>query len=361
MSDTVIVTYRFPKGVDAHKQAKIIAIGQTAGTWNANWENVREAFEKHMAHVREVRTLNDGSSEAVIEFPDIDFEGDIAGLLTIIFGKYSLAMPVKVVDIKIPDRIGTPYKFGLNGIRKLTGVYNRPFVMAIFKPALGLSPAQHAEILREVAFAGLDIIKDDEIMGDIPSAPVFRRLEECRKVMDELKRETGRNLLYAINLTGRVDVLLQRARDLVNAGANALMLNAFTYGFSVLEALAADSKVNVPIFVHPAFAGAMCISENSGLSYKVAFADILSRCGADAVLYPSRHGNLPFTAADESAVREKLIASGILPIPSAGIVESVLPEVLKEYGNDVALNAGTGIMDYNGGPAAGVKAFMRAL
>jgi 2,3-diketo-5-methylthiopentyl-1-phosphate enolase len=39
----------------------------------------------------------------------------------------------------------------------------------------------------------------------------------------------------------------------------------------------------------------------------------------------------------------------------------VVPHALVDYGRDVILNAGTGIMDHPDGPAAGVQAFFEAL
>jgi len=48
-------------------------------------------------------------------------------------------------------------------------------------------------------------------------------------------------------------------------------------------------------------------------------------------------------------------------VPSAGIHPGIVPQALRDYGNDVILNAGTGIMDHPENPAAGVKAFFEAL
>ncbi len=166
--------------------------------------------------------------------------------------------------------------------------------MAIFKPALGLSAADHAKILAEVAPQGLDIIKDDEIMADLDSAPTVDRLKACREVIDRTQDQTGKPLLYAVNVTGRANRLLENARRLVQAGANALLLNVLTYGYSVLEALAADPAVNVPIFAHPALAGAMCGAPDHGFSYSVILGTLMAHAGADAVLYPAHYGSLPF-------------------------------------------------------------------
>lgn len=355
------VDYRFPPGVDAERQAKMIAVGQTAGTWDARFAEYETTLKSHLAEVVAVRTEPEGYSIATIHFPQKNVENDIASLLTMIFGKYSMAGAAKVVAVRLPENYGLRPQFGISGIRKLLGVHNRPLVMAIFKPALGLSAQAHAAILEQVAFAGLDIIKDDEILGNLDVAPTLERLRACRQVIDAVQQQTGRTVLYAVNVTGKADKLLEQARLLVREGANALLLNVLSYGFSVLEALAADAEVNVPIFVHPALSGALCAAPDYGIAYSVVLGTLMAHAGADAVLYPAHYGSLPFDPAEEARIRDSLRSRGVFPVPSAGIHPGVVPKALADYGQDVILNAGTGIMDHPDGPDKGVQAFFEAL
>ncbi|ACK69414.1 Ribulose-bisphosphate carboxylase [Gloeothece citriformis PCC 7424] len=358
---TIEVDYRFPPDIDPHKQAKIIAVGQTAGTWDAKWSHREDTLRQHLAEVIEIKTDEGGYHLAKIRFPEINVENDLASLLTMIFGKYSMAGAAKVIGVHLPESYGQRPKFGITGIRKILNVYDRPLIMAIFKPALGLSAADHAVILKQVADAGLDIIKDDEILGDLETAPTLKRLEACRQVLEAIKQQTGRTVLYAVNVTGKADKLIEKARLLVKEGANALLLNVLTYGFSVLEALAADPDINVPIFAHPAFAGAMCASPDTGLSYSVILGRFMAHGGVDAVLYPAHYGNLPFDPQEEKKIRDSLRSRNVFPVPSAGIHPGIVPKAIADYGDDVILNAGTGIMDHPNNPGAGVKAFFEAL
>ena len=218
---SIEVDYRFPPGIDAQKQAKVIAVGQTAGTWDARFAHREEMLRSHLAEVVKGVTQPDGSSIATIRFPQANVENDISSLLTMIFGKYSMAGAAKVMAVRLPQDYGRRPKLGITGIREQLGVFDRPLIMAIFKPALGLSADDHATILYEVANAGLDIIKDDEIMGDLEVAPTWKRLQACRKVLDEVKQQTGRTVLYAVNVTGAADKLIEKARLLVREGANA--------------------------------------------------------------------------------------------------------------------------------------------
>lgn len=358
---TIEVDYRFPPGVDAEKQANVIAVGQTVGTWDARFSHREAVLRSHLAQVVQGRTEPNGYSLATIRFPEANVENDISSLLTMIFGKYSMGGTAKVMAIRLPDTYGRRPKFGIRGIREQLGAKDRPLIMAIFKPALGLSADDHAAILSEVANAGLDIIKDDEIMADLEVAPTLKRLEACRKVLDEVKQQTGRTVLYAVNVTGSAAQLIEKARLLVREGANALLLNVLTYGYSVLDALAADPEINVPIFAHPALAGALCAAPDYGLAYSVVLGTLMAYGGADAVLYPAHYGSLSFDPAEESRIRDNLRSRNVFPVPSAGIHPGVIPKALKDYGHDVILNAGTGIMDHPDGPGAGVKAFFEGL
>jgi 2,3-diketo-5-methylthiopentyl-1-phosphate enolase len=358
---TIEVDYRFPPNIDAFRQAKVIAIGQTAGTWDERFSHREDSLRSHLAEVINVKTDEKGDSIATVRFPEINVENDISSLLTMIFGKYSMAGVGKIIALRLDNNYGRIPKFGITGIRQQLKVFDRPLIMAIFKPALGLSALDHAAILEQVATAGLDIIKDDEIMGDLNTAPTLERLRACRPILDRIKQQTGRTVLYAINVTGNAQTLLEKARILVQEGANALLLNVLTYGFSVLEALAADPEVNVPIFAHPALAGALCASGDTGFSYSVVLGTLMAHAGADAVLYPAHYGSLPFDPAEEGKIRDILRSRNVFPVPSAGIHPGIVPKALSDYGNDVILNAGTGIMDHPNGPSAGVQAFFQAL
>ncbi|HAO11697.1 MAG TPA: 2,3-diketo-5-methylthiopentyl-1-phosphate enolase, partial [Planktothrix sp. UBA8407] len=347
--------------IDALRQANIIAIGQTAGTWDERFSHREDNLRSHLAEVVNIKTDEQGYNIATVRFPEINVENDIASLLTMIFGKYSMAGVGKIVAVRLDNNYGRFAKFGISGIRQQLQVFDRPLIMAIFKPALGLSAQDHATILQEVATAGLDIIKDDEIMGDLNTAPTLERLRACRPILDQIKQETGRTVLYAINVTGNAQTLLEKARILVKEGANALLLNVLTYGFSVLEALATDPEVNVPIFAHPALAGALCASGDTGFSYSVILGTLMAHAGADAVLYPAHYGSLPFDPVEEKRICEQLRSRNVFPVPSAGIHPGIVPKALSDYGNDVILNAGTGIMEHPNGPGAGVNAFFQAL
>lgn len=364
------VRYQFPSNINPEKQAQIIAVGQTVGSWGAQFSHRAAAMQAHMGQVLEINTLANGRYEALIGFPQINCENDVGSLLTMIFGKFSLAGPARITEITLPDDFGTPAKIGMEGIRQRTGVKDRPLIMGIFKPALGLTAGDHAELLDQVAAAGLDIIKDDEINFNLQTAPTVDRVKACAAVIEKHRQSSGKEILYAVNLSGRADKLVDNALHLIDAGANALLFNAICYGYSCLEAIAAHPEINVPVFTHPALAGAIggaTQGDNDyGIAYPVLLGTLMKYAGADAVLYPAHYGSLPFNANDEFAIRDILRSKRgshlpSLPVPSAGIHPGIMSRAVKDYGNDVALNAGSAIFDHPQGPYAGTRAFFEAL
>ena len=361
MDDWIEVDYAFPAGVDARRQAEIIAVGQTAGTWDERFRHRETALRAHLAEVVRIDEGLGGGYRATIRFPRSNMDHGLGSLLTMIFGKYSLAGPAKVINLRLPADIGQPVRYGLQGIRERLGNPRRPLVMGIFKPALGLGAADHAAILAEVATAGLDIIKDDEILPNLPAAPTLERWRACRPVIAARRDLTGQDLLYAVNLSGNAREVLDLARQLVAEGANALLLNVLAYGYPLLEALVADPEITVPIFAHPALAGACCGAAEYGFSYASILGTLMAYGGADAVLYPAHYGSLPFAEADEWAIVQQLRARGVAPVPSAGVHPGMVGRILNDYGEAVILNAGTGIMDHPQGPATGVLAFREAI
>jgi 2,3-diketo-5-methylthiopentyl-1-phosphate enolase len=88
---SIQIDYRFPPGVNAEKQAKVIAIGQTVGSWDDRFSHREESFQRYLAKVIGVVVHDSGHSTATVEFPVANTEVDIGSLLTMIFGKFSMA------------------------------------------------------------------------------------------------------------------------------------------------------------------------------------------------------------------------------------------------------------------------------
>lgn len=375
MTDLIRVTYQALASApfDVEQRAKAIALSQTTDTWTPVGAAAQQKLERRRGRVLDARPI-ERQGEAyrgvfTVGFPAANTELDIATALTMVFGKVSMDGRIRVLDIEFPEAFlkkAPGPKHGVPGLRKLAGVPERPLAMAIFKPCVGLSPKELGEMVYQLALGGVDLVKDDEILPDLDLCPTEARLAACLEAAERARRETGQRTLYAVNLTGPVDKLREKARRLVSRGANCLLFNALAYGYPALEMLAADPEVRAPIMAHPALAGAVSSSSEYGIAYRVTLGTLMRVAGADIVLFPSSYGTVALPHAETEGIRRALTEPlgrlpAVFPGPSAGIHPGLVPRIIQDYGREVIINAGGGVHGHPGGAQAGARAFRQAI
>ena len=258
--DYVIATYRLAGGGDWTKKAETIALGMTIGSWPGLPPARQAALQRHAGRVVAVE-----GGLIRIAYPLANLTPDLPALLTATFGKLSMDGKIRLLDLTLPPTFAAAFpgpKLGMEGVRERLGVHGRPLLMSIFKSCVGLTLAELAEGFFQQALGGVDLIKDDEIFFNDTEAPFEQRLEACLQAADRARRETGQVVLYAINLTGPVHRLPEKARRAVQLGANALLINVLPYGFDLLQRLAEDPEITAPLVAHPAWAGALYPSDD---------------------------------------------------------------------------------------------------
>lgn len=372
-----IATYRsFDDKADFDKKALSIAVGLTVGSWTELPEAQKASMEKHLGKVLSVTVHEPEQAGAgqryadiVIGYPDINFSRDIPALLVTIFGKLSMDGRIKLIDLDVSEDFASAFpgpKFGLQGVRDLVGVHDRPLLMSIFKSVVGYDLAGLQEQFYQQALGGVDLIKDDEILFENPLTPIEKRVAVCMEAARKAQEITGQKLLYAVNLTGPTSQLAQQAKKAIAAGANALLFNTLAYGFDVLHELSSDPDINIPIASHPALAGAMYPSPHYGMSPAVLLGKLNRLAGADLVLFPSPYGSVVMPKEENLAIDAALKmplhhVKASMPVPSAGIHPGIVPLIMKDFGQDVVVNAGGGIHGHPMGTAAGGRAFHQAI
>lgn len=377
MIGVCIATYRsYDDRADFNKKALSIAVGLTVGSWTELPEAQKANMEKHLGKVLSVAVHEPENAEPGeryadirIAYPDINFSRDLPALLVTVFGKLSMDGKIKLMDLDVSEDFASAFpgpKFGLNGVRDLLGVHDRPLLMSIFKSVVGYDLANLQDQFYKQALGGVDLIKDDEILFENPLTPLEKRVEACMDAARRAEAETGQKLLYAVNLTGPTSALAANARKAIDAGANALLFNVLAYGYDVLHELSSDKSINIPIAAHPAMAGAMYPSPHYGISASLLLGKLMRLAGADLVLFPSPYGSVVMPKEENLAVKEALLAPlhGLktsFPVPSAGIHPGLVPLILKDFGTDVVVNAGGGIHGHAMGTAAGGQAFRQAI
>ncbi|WP_127586593.1 2,3-diketo-5-methylthiopentyl-1-phosphate enolase [Paenibacillus koleovorans] len=401
-----IATYRcFDGKADFHKKAQSIAVGLTVGSWTELPEAKKAEMEKHLGRVLSVdihepaaggdSSASERYADIRIAYPDVNFSADIPALLVTVFGKLSMDGRIRLIDLHFSAAFMSRFpgpKFGLNGVRERLGVHDRPLLMSIFKSVIGHDLSGLREQFYGQAVGGVDLIKDDEILFENPLTPIGKRVETCMQAAEQAQRETGQKLLYAVNLTGPTSKLAANAKQAIEAGANALLFNVLAYGFDVLHELSADPDIRVPIAAHPALAGAIYPSPHYGIGASVLLGKLMRLAGADLVLFPSPYGSVVMPREENMAIQHALTtteltvdyisrydsdnatgrsgaateqpAAGLktsFPVPSAGIHPGLVPLILRDFGQDVVVNAGGGIHGHPMGTAAGGRAFRQAI
>lgn len=131
-------------------------------------------------------------------------------------------------------------KFGVAGTRKLAGVEGRPLIGTIIKPSVGLSPQQTAGIVKTLAEAGIDFVKDDELMANPPHSPFDDRLEAVMRVINDHAQRTGKKVMYAFNITDDLDLMQRNYEKIVNAGGSCAMISLNSTGMAATRKIAGN-------------------------------------------------------------------------------------------------------------------------
>ncbi|HKD93917.1 MAG TPA: RuBisCO large subunit C-terminal-like domain-containing protein [Gaiellaceae bacterium] len=212
-------------------------------------------------------------------------------------------------------------------------------VGAIVKPALGLSPAEAAAVAAELAAGGAVLVKDDELQRSSP--------ERVRAVNAAIPE----HVLYAANVTGTdLDAL-------VEAGARALMINAFLAG---LGSIARLREYGLPIFVHRV--GSAFLRRGGPVSVSAGvLAELTRLLGADYVQVGSFS---PRTFDTDDEVREQIAAARpATAVIGGGVGADNAREQLEKAGtrDGVMLLLGSAAYGHPGGVRAGVANAVEAI
>ncbi len=359
----IIATYEIKHTDHVERVAEKIAHELTVGTWtelNHLEQYQLQAFRGEVIATSQQET----TSRFSIRYPLHNVTPDFSSILTTTFGKLSLDPGVQLVDLSLPEELAPDFPgaaFGVEGVRDILRVHDRPLAMSIFKGVIGRDLDFLATQLRDQFAGGIDLVKDDEILYDNPLTPSLERARVGASVIREHKETTGRSVLYAVTLSGPVFTLREQAKRLIEAGATALLFNVYTYGLDALRELAKDPEIRVPILAHPAFAGAL----TGSIRHSLLFGKLIRLAGADLTLFPSPYGSLS-TPKDEAQqiqtyATEPHWTKPILTVPSAGIHPGLVPDLIRDFGSDVVINAGGGIHAHPDGASAGAKAFRQAI
>ncbi len=291
---------------------------------------------------------------------------DFLQLLNVVQGLSSLIPGIRVEKMSFPDTLLSLYKgprFGPDGWRKALGVIDRPLICTAIKP-MGLSIEQLADMAHKCALGGLDIMKDDHGITNLPFSPFEERVPRLAEAVAEANRKTGLNCIYAANITGPVKHIVERAIFAKNAGATALLISPALTGFDAMREVADDDRVNLPILSHPTVTGNFVHNPDGGFSYYAYYGQLHRLAGADSPVFVNYGGRFPTTLDDCQGVIDGCRApmahiKPMMPCAGGGMKFERVPELLDMYGKNAIFLVGGGLHSAGDDLVENVQQFLR--
>jgi ribulose-bisphosphate carboxylase large chain len=382
--ERITATYFIETPFDVEKAAKVLAGEQSSGTFVAIPGETDELKQRFAAKVESIELLETVSQPALpgaegydeyhraeikVSWSVENFGYNLPVMISTLQGNlYELSQftGLKLMNIDLPESFAEHFegpKFGIEGCRKLTNVYDRPLIGTIIKPSIGLFPEQTAALVKTLAEAGIDFVKDDELMSSSANSTFEARVDAVMSVINRHADATGKKVMYAFNLSGEVDVMLRRYEYLLNAGATCAMVSINTVGLAGAKKIC-DQGV-LPIHAHRNGWGMMTRHPLLGIDF-IAYQKLWRLAGVDQLHVNGIQNK--FWESDDSVVRSieacrQPLLGGyeVLPVVSSGQWGGQAPETYRRTQTvDLLYMAGGGIMAHPDGPAGGVVALRQA-
>ncbi|MEA5460411.1 ribulose-bisphosphate carboxylase large subunit family protein [Arcicella sp. LKC2W] len=383
--ERITATYYIETPFEVAKAAAVLAGEQSSGTFVSVPNETEELKQRFAARVESIEHLETVTEPAIpganskdgkyhraivkVSWSIENFGFNLPVMVSTLQGNlYEITQftGLKLMDIDLPESYANHYsgaKFGIEGCRKLTNVHDRPLIGTIIKPSIGMSPEQTADIVKTLAEAGIDFVKDDELMGSSANSTFENRLDVVMKVINDYADKTGKKIMYAFNITGEVDEMQDRYEKVVNAGGTCAMISINSVGLSATKKICDNGTL--AIHAHRNGWGMMTRHPLLGIDFK-AYQKIWRLAGVDQLHVNGIQNK--FWETDDSVVNSIQSLKepfshhkNILPVVSSGQWGGQAFETYRRTQTvDLLYMAGGGIMAHPMGAAAGVVALQQA-
>lgn len=277
---------------------------------------------------------------------------------------------LRLLDLQLPSAFAQAYagpQFGIQGTRNLLDIHGRPLIGTIIKPSVGLSPAATASLVGQLAEAGIDFIKDDELQANGPHNPLRERVDAVMPVLRAHEARTGRKVMMAFNITDELDEMKRHHDHILAAGGNCIMVTLGAIGLPALAWLRRHSQL--PIHGHRAGWGLFNRSPHIGMDYR-AYQQFWRLAGVDHLHVNGLRNK--FSEPDDSVVRSAQACVSpmfappergceVMPVFSSGQTADQAADTFRAVGStDLIYCCGGGIMAHPGGVPGGVQSLREA-
>ncbi len=350
--------------------AGAVAAESSIGTWT-HTTTIKSYMLNLAAVVYQIKKLSPKAFLTSIAYPNELWEpGNMPGILSGIAGNIFGMKEVenlKLVDVIFPKNIAKSFpgpKYGIGGVRKITGVYKRPLLGTIIKPKIGLNSRDHAKIAYEAWAGGCDIVKDDENLVSQTFNKFEKRLNLTLKSKKKAEKETGERKMYMINVTAETKEMLRRAKLVEDSGNEYIMVDIVVTGWSALQTLR-NEDFKLVIHAHRAGHAALNRVENHGIGMNV-IARLCRLVGCDQLHIGTVVGkmfeNRESVMKNVNALTDELYGvRKTMPVSSGGLHPGHVPALYALFGKDVIIQMGGGIHGNRLGTRLGAKAARQAI
>ena len=362
-----IATYELEGKISLRDASWELAIGQSVGNPNVrnHWET-DELFEKYSAKVigNETEMLLIKRGIVKIAFPIINTnwkEDGVTQLLVQVMGgqmDIDNILYCRLLKLEFPEEVHQYFmgpKYGISGIRKYTGIYDKPLLGAIIKPKTGISPEVLLEMVKELVDAGVNFIKEDEILSNPSFCPIEVRVP---MIMDYIKK-SGKNVVYAVCINSDYPYVVNRVKQVYELGGNGVHIN-FWNGLGVYKTV---RELDLPIFVHFQKSGDKILTDKThrfSIDFDV-ICKLAGMCGVD-FMHAGMWGGYSSTDETElSANLETLHQYNVMPALSCGMHAGIVNAITKKFGDNFLANSGGSIHGHPNGSYSGALAIRSAI
>lgn len=384
--ERITARYYIETPYPVEKAAAVLAGEQSSGTFVAvpgETEELKNRFAAHVEHIEDLETVSEpaipGASSpdgmyhrafVEVSWSLENFGYNLPTLVSTLQGNlYEITQftGLKLMDIHFPESYANHYRgprFGVDGCRSLASVGpGRPLIGTIIKPSVGLTPAQTAEIVGTLANAGIDFVKDDELMASTANSRFEDRVNAVMQVIDRHAEKTGKKVMYAFNISDEMEPMLRKYEYVLKSGGTCAMISLNSVGLSGTKRICDLGEL--AIHGHRNGWGMLNRHPLLGIEFP-AYQKLWRLAGVDQLHVNGIQNK--FWESDDSVVRS--IAScldhtpldkPVLPVVSSGQWGGQAFETYRRsQTTDLLYMAGGGIMAHPGGPAAGVRALQQA-
>ena len=364
-TDLICVFYIEPAGVTLKEAAGGVAAESSVGTWT-ELTTVKPYTEKLAARVFSIEGNTFKIAYPIELFEPGNMPNIISSVAGNIFGLKTLKN-LRLLDVELPEKLAKSFKgpkFGIDGIRKLLRIPDRPLIGTIIKPKLGLSTSDHSEVAYAAWAGGCDIVKDDENLSSQNFNPFEARIVKTLELRDKAESETGERKVYMANITAETETMLKRAEFVLSHGGEYVMVDILTCGFSALQTL---RNQNFKLVIHAHRAGHAAFTKNP--KHGIAMLSLVKAArviGVDQLHVGTFIGKMFETKEEVLANLNacKMPFAGlktVLPVASGGLHPRVVPALMATFGKDFVIQAGGGIHGHRNGTFAGAMAMRQAV